>query len=208
MNFRSLLLLPLAATPLQAATYAIDINDADNSVTQPGWLGLDAVRSTGVGSVTADGIEFTTSSTVGARLRGSVASPSPDALFGDFVFEDLANAALILEFGSAGDLAAGEWQVEAFAWDQSFQAVNQIVGFRTNGAETIVTTDAAASSSGPISTFTFTSDGTSAYDVFVRENNPNNRSRLSAVRPTQVPEPSSTALTALAPCGFILRRKR
>ncbi len=205
-----------------ATTYSIDINDADNVLTAPGWTGLNAVHSGNGGSVDVGGVVFGIASSDGARLRGSTASPNPDALVGDFAFDDGGNEAIILLFGAAGDLAAGTWQVEVWSYDSSFITLgDQILGLRTNGSENadatidgmlqgngIVTNNMASSSSGPAASFTFLSDGASSYDIFLRENNANNRTRLNAVRLTQIPEPSSALLLGLGATGWIFRRRR
>jgi len=195
-----MILMLALAVGARAQTYKIDINDTDNSVTMPGWTGLDATHTGDGGSVTVGGVNFWISSSDGSRLRGSVGSPNPDALFGDFAFDDGANQAVILNFGGAGALPAGRWQVKMYIWDQSFPGTlgNQITAYRVNTAATIVDSAVVPSASGPASTFYFISDGTSAYDVFVRENNGNNRSRLNAVELTRLPEqPASSYKTTV-----------
>jgi len=165
--------------------YSIDINDADSPVTAPGFVGLSATHTGNGGSVSIDGVAFAPFSADGSRLRGSVGSPNPDALTGDFVFDDGAGQAVGLAFGGAGHLAAGTWQVELWIYDpppNTFGPV--IVGWRRNGAETIISESVVATTGSPAVTFNFDSDGGSAYDVFVRENNDRNRSRLNAVRLT------------------------
>jgi hypothetical protein len=161
--------------------YSIDLNDADAPVTRDGWTGLNCDHGTGAGSVTLHGIKFETFSAIGSRFRGSVAVPNPNALVGDFAFDDGNNAAVGLLFGGAGDLPAGEWLVDVYAQDTDSPPGNMIVGYRIDAVDTIVTTDVVRAD-GPAITFPLTSDGVSAYDVFVRENSGNNRSRLNAVR--------------------------
>ena len=211
-----LTLSALLSLPTQAVVYAIDINDEDNPVTPAGWTGLSAGHTTGSpdfdpqGSVTVGGITFSLGSSDGARNRGAT---SPNSLTGDFAFDDGAGQAIILFFGGAGDLAAGDWMVEVWSHDSIAGGTgDQILGYRTNNTETEVTqtmNDTVGSETVPSFTFTFTSDGVSAYDVFVRENNGNDRSRLNAVRLTSlpIPEPSSALLTLLG-AGFLLRRRR
>lgn len=167
--------------PPEWTGYSIDLNDADTPVTRDGWTGLNAAHGNGAGSVTLHGIQFQTFSAKGARLRGSVTVPNPNALVGDFAFDDGGNAAVGLMFGGAGDLPAGEWLVDVYAQDTGSPPGNMIVAYRVNGTETIVSSGVTAAS-GPAVTFDLTSDGVSAYDVFVRENSGNNRSRLNAVR--------------------------
>lgn len=199
------IVLPAATT--QAATiYKIDINDASNSVTESGWTGLDATYSTNGGSVTVDGVTFAPASADGARLRGSVASPSPDALMGDFVYDDGNGQAVILLFGGPGDLQAGTWEVGVYFYDADHNIGSQKVGYRTNSTETMVDTAVAPNASGPAITFTFESNGSAAYDVFVRENT--DRTRLNAVTLTLIPEPGTLAVLALGALAACFRRKR
>ena len=82
-----------------------------------------------------------------------------------------------------------------------------IVGYRTNNIETEITANAIPHPTDPVSTFTFDSDGVARYDLFIRENNTQNRSRLNAVRLTLIPEPGSTML-ALGGIGVLLFRRR
>jgi hypothetical protein len=202
-----LLALPLAAHG--ATIYAIDINDAGNSVTASGWTGLDANHTGNGGSVTVDGVTFSPFSADGARLRGTTTNPNPNALTGDFIFDDGGGQSVGLLFGGAGDLEAGPWQVEVWIYDPDFDTSGVYVGWRESGSETIVADNVAQSAIDPAITFTFTSDGVSSYDVFVRENNTGNRTRLNAVRLTLVPEPSSSGVLLVAMMGLsLLRRKR
>lgn len=205
-------IIPLLCSSVfaHAAVYSIDINDADNSVTAVGWTALDTNHTGNGGLVTLDGIDFSVGSADGSRLRGTIGSPSPDALLGDFSFDDGSGQALIMFFGGAGDLAAGDWQVEVWVWDNNYGVGmgDQSVGYRTNGTETEMSATVAPSSSGAAYTFNFTSNGTSTYDLYLRENNAGNRSRLNAVRLTLVPEPSSTALLGLGGLALLIRRKR
>lgn len=207
----------------QAATiYSIDINNEPNSVTAPGWVGLDVPQAGNGGPVTIGGIDFSIGSADGSRLRGTVASPNPNALTGDFAFDDGAGQAVIMFFGGAGDLMAGTWQVEVWAFESSGGVGDQILGLRTNGTENAsatingnlqsdgrVTDTMGSDPINPSGVFTFQSDGVSQYDIFVRENNGNDRSRLNAVRLTYVvPEPSSMVLLGLGGVAFLMRRKR
>jgi len=78
----------MTAATASAQTYRIDINDADDSVTSSGWSGLDAAHTSNGGGVTVGGVTFECTSCDGARLRRSAGNPNPDALFGDFVYDD------------------------------------------------------------------------------------------------------------------------
>lgn len=201
-------LIAASLLPASAATvYSIDINDANSPVTASGWTGLDTVNTGNGGSVTIGSIDFSIGSSDGARLRGTVGSPNPNALTGDLAFYDGAGQAIILFIGGAGDLLAGDWQVEVWMHDATSPLGDSIVGYRTGGAETIINNNVAANATDAAISFTLTSDGASAYDIFVRENNAENRSRLNAVRLTSVPEPS-TGLLGLLGALALLRRRR
>jgi len=217
---RALLVSSLLGTAAHAATvYAIDIDTtrvggADTSgplATESGWTSLDATNpaSSNGASVTIDGVNFSIASADGSRVRHTGGSLSPNDLTGDFVFDDGAGQAVLLLFGGAGDLQAGTWQVEMWAWDETSPIGGDLIAaYRTNNAETIVTSTATPDPVNPAAVFTFESDGASTYDVFFRENNANNRARLNAVRLTLIPEPSS-ALLMLGGLGtFLLRRRR
>ena len=187
----SLLCLGFSSVGSQAqTTYAIDINDADfPAETEPGWVGLPATHTGDGGTVNDGGLDFTIGSSDGARLRGGAGTPTPNALTADFAFDDGAGQAIILFFGGAGDLAAGDWQVELWTHDETSPPGDfQIVGYRTNNTETIISNSVSTSgdNSTPAITFNFNSDGASAYDVFIRENNDSDRSRLNAVRLTRL----------------------
>ncbi len=217
------IIMCFVAGGLKAATlYMIDINQSANSVTESGWTGLDVTGNNS--AVTVDGVEFRVGSIDGALLRGTTGSPNPDALVGDFIYDDGAGQAVILYFGNQGSagptLQAGTWQVEVWSYDSAAGINNQFLGLRTNNNENaaatingvlqgngIVTSTMSGTSSGPAHTFTFLADGSSYYDVFARENNNEDRSRLNAVRLTLVPEPSTFLLAVLSGL-FILRRQR
>ncbi|MBN1851182.1 MAG: PEP-CTERM sorting domain-containing protein [Pirellulales bacterium] len=93
-------------------------------------------------------------------------------------------------------------------YDASSIIGTQIVGYRANETETIVGTDVEQNATDPAITFQFTSDGVSAYDVFVRENNDGNRSRLNAVTLSLIPEPTSLGLLGLVLFGLVLMRRK
>ncbi|NWK55763.1 PEP-CTERM sorting domain-containing protein [Verrucomicrobiaceae bacterium N1E253] len=208
MKTLSCLLLSMGAC-YGATVYSIDINDADAPLTTSGWTGLNSPHSADGGAVTVDGVEFRISSSDGSRLRGSPSNPAPDSLVGDFAFDEgAANSAIILHFGQAGSLVAGDWLVEVWSYDSGSSVGTQMVGYRRNGTETIVHTDVEVSASGPAASFTFSSDGVGAYDVFLRENSSGNKTRLNAVRLTLIPEPSTASLFGLAGVALLLRRQR
>jgi hypothetical protein len=207
-----LLGLSVLINPSNAQTYKIDINDADASVTEAGWTALNALH-TGSGSiVTIDGIPFEIFSADGARVRGGVATPNPNALTGDFVFDDGAGQAVGMYFGGAGDLPLGFYQVDVYIYDAGAVILDQIVGWRRDGVENVVGSNFLPDATNPSATFEFYCDGIGRYDLFVRENNTGDRTRLNAVALTylRVPEPGSAALLlGVAAVGaFALRRTR
>jgi hypothetical protein len=196
-----------------APPYLIDIDSttpAGPIATEPGWISLDATAGNGSG-VTVDGITFSVGSVDGSRLRVANGSPDPNPLTGDFIFDDGANQAVILFFGAAGSLQSGLWQVDLYTYDAlaPYGLGTQIVGYRTNAVETIVSNAVLADPINPAISFMFTSDGVSAYDVFVREGSEFDRSRLNAVRLSYVPEPSTVALAVVAAgCAALFGRRR
>ena len=134
---------------------------------------------------------------------------TPNDLTGDFAFDDGVDQAIILFFGQAGQLPAGTWMVETWIWDSTIASLgNMFVGYRDDGMEFEQTDAAVPDATDPASTFTFVSDGTSRYDLYVRENNAGNRARLNAVRLTLIPEPSSSLLALLSGLFFLGQRRR
>jgi hypothetical protein len=191
-------------------TYMIDIDSTDPAgpiATEVGWTSFDGTLGNASPALTIDGIDFSVASADGSRLRGG-ASPNPNALTADFVFDDGAGQAIVFFFGTAGQLPAGTWQVEAWIHESSGGLGPSIVGWRRDNVETQITDNALENATDPASTFTFESDGIARYDLFVRENNTENRSRLNAVRLTLVPEPGSTVLALGGLSLLMLRRRR
>ncbi len=176
-----LLACGLAASACAATNYKIDINVAGSSATMAGWTGLDAAYTGGGGSVTVDGVTFATFSADGARLRGTVGAPNPNALLGDFAYDDGNGESVGLLLGGAGSLQAGTWEVDVYSCDATSPPGVQIVAYRVNTAERFVSTTTGPSLTGPAFTFRFLSDGVSAYDVFLRDNDAANRARINAV---------------------------
>lgn len=197
----------LAACGVAFAQYRIDIDSPIGDAlmsTETGWTSLDATSGNS-SSVTLDGISFKPFSADGSQIRTSGGVASPNKLTGDFVFDDGAGQAVGLLFGGAGDIPAGDWQVKIWIWDENISIGDSIVGYRRNDSETIVSTSVSADPVNPAIVFTFTSDGTSAYDVFVRENNSANVARLNAVElaapdgPTDILLSGTSIATSAAP---------
>ena len=65
--------LTFGASAQGAVVYRIDINDANASVTEPGWTGLDAAHTGNGGSVTVGDITFSASSSLNVWLTTSTA---------------------------------------------------------------------------------------------------------------------------------------
>lgn len=174
--------------------------------TESGWTSLDA---SGAGSVTVDGVTFTPFSEDGDRIRVSGGNANPNDLTGDFVFDDGPGESVGLLFGGAGDLEAGTWRVELWIWDETNSVDPVIVGYRRNGAETIVASGVLADADNPAISFVFESDGIGAYDVFVRDapGGSTHRTRLNAVRLVLLPAPSALP-AGLAMIGLLAARRR
>jgi len=197
----------LAACGGASAQYRIDLDSTTGGPlsTEAGWTSLDATSGNSA-TATVGGITFQPFSADGSAIRTSDGVASPNKLTGDFAFDDGAGQAVGLLFGGAGDLPAGEWRVRIWIWDEGTSIGNSIVGYRKNGAETIVGTSVSPDPVNPAIVFTFTSDGVSAYDVFVRENNSANVARLNAVELSPPSGPadiqlSGSSVATSAPIG-------
>ncbi|MEM6259481.1 MAG: PEP-CTERM sorting domain-containing protein [Planctomycetota bacterium] len=163
------------------------------------------------GSVTVGGIEFTQS--VGSN---GFRSDDPSPLTKDFAQAN-GGETMTVSFGGAGDLSAGLWQVEIWSYDYNFAADDFNTGILDDGVGTTLVTGATPNPSStlvastnrlPAVSFNFTSDGTSAYGVFlVDEPGSGTRTRLNALRLTLVPEPSSLALLGLSGLCMLRRRR-
>lgn len=166
------------------STYMIDVNDADNSETAAGWSGLDSPHTGSGGSLILDGIEFSTFSADGARLRTSGSGETPIDVNKDFVFDDGSNAAVGIVFGEAGDFIAGLWSMDVYIYDWGVSGADTMfhyVAYRDGSGEHILADDVLPNATGAAYSSTFKSNGVSSYDMFVRENNAANRSRLNGI---------------------------
>src|SRR5690606_30491417 len=85
-----------AAPSFGATTYKFDIDRAESPVTAPGWTSFPFPNTGTSATLVHDGIDFRISSADGARLRGTVDAPNPDALFGDFAFDEGENSSAII----------------------------------------------------------------------------------------------------------------
>ena len=182
-----------APKALSATSYFIDVGSGS---LEPGFTSL-------VNNVTIDSVTFTLTGTdsIGYFDRGLTT-----ALTTDGAQMNVDGSIFSLAFGGAGDMQAGEWQVEVWSYD-TFPAPSHNYGLITNGsngAPQVV--GAAPDQNNPAATFTFTSNGTDAYGLFVAETNVNNRNRINAVRLTLIPEPSALLLSGLG--GVLLLRRR
>lgn len=209
----------LAITESVDKLYRIDIDSSDNGgqtlQTTPGWTSLDASGTSNDAIVTVDGIDFQPFSADGSRNRPSISN----SVTSDFLFDDGSGQAVGLFLGNTGDLEAGTWRVEMYIYDNDGPGLpdDLVVGMRssTNDAhtagitETIISSEVQAAEDGPAITFTFESDGTSAYDVFVRDvaGGTVDRTRLNAVTLALIPEPSSLALLGMGGLALLRRRR-
>jgi hypothetical protein len=148
--------------------------------------------------------------TGGARTR-----TGPNDLTRDFVFEGGNRAAVVVNLGGPGALIAGTWQVRMWSWDNDFPTGlgggnigPQQAAWRRNGSENSVSMSVLGHPTDPAITFTFPSDGIGTYDVFLRENNTQNRMRINALTLALIPEPSTLTLLLGLLAVRIVRRKR
>ena len=168
-------------TPAYETTYRIDLDNSGSGgpFTEPGWTALPLVNASTSGSVDINGVTFAVSGFAGSRNRGTGNSTT---LTRDFAFSNTTE--IKMTFGAAGDLPAGVWEVSMWSWDQDVAGSLPLaaVGYRVNGGSDIVAnTGLAVNRAYPVSTFLFTSDGVSSYEVFIRSGTPGAAARLNAV---------------------------
>ena len=193
-------LILTASVASSATTYLIDVG---NGPVETGFTQMAVTTNT----VTIDSVTFTLTGTaaIGSFDRGA-GTPQTD-LTRDGAQMNVDGARYSLAFGGAGDLQAGEWRVEVWSWD-SFPSPTHEYGLITNGSDGApLVTGAALDPVDPAATFTFTSNGTDAYGVFLGETSAFNRTRINALRLTLIPEPSSLLLSGLGSL-LLLRRRR
>jgi len=205
-----------------ATTYKIDINSKQLSssssiasyVTEPGFTGLDLAGNANGDSVTVDGVTFEIFAVDGGhRFRGSEASPDPNAINADFVYENGEDAGMGVKLGGAGDLQVGTWEVEVYIWDASEVLGDHQISIEEleTAVDNVYSTTVSPVASGPAFTFQFESDGVTSYRLISREHNEANTVRLNGFTLTLVPEPSACVLLTLATVGMLVnpvRRKR
>ncbi|MGB6220911.1 PEP-CTERM sorting domain-containing protein [Haloferula sp.] len=200
----------LAVVAIQASdatVIAVDINSSENpTATQTDFAALVVGRNDGAGSLTTGGILFTVVGGAGSRDRSG-----PNNLTRDTAFPATAAGSQIgVTFGGAGDLPAGEWKLEVWSHDNDggTPVGDLLVGVTIGGIEQ---TPVSATSGGdidpPAAVVMFTSDGSSAYGLYVEEDNTNNRARLNGFRLTLVPEPSVALLSGLGVLALFRRRR-
>lgn len=202
----TLLTTLLGATAHAVTVYAFDINESNApTVTGSGFTPFVVDRNTGAGSTVQNGITFSIAGAAGARNR-SVGSSD---LTRDFAFVDGSGAFIDFNFGAAGALAAGQWDVEIWVGDTQEDIGIQSVGLITNGTKTtqVASVTPSVSATPPAASFSFVSDGSSSYGIFVTENSARDRTRLNGIRLTQIPEPSLPLLSLLGILPFLRRRR-
>lgn len=214
----SLAACAFAGSSVQAASfYNIDIGPGGGGV-EPGYTELVSTFNGSGGSVTIDGDTFTLVGQGGARDRGAVNPAGINEVTADFAFKEAGAGGVEfqLTLGGAGALEAGVWELSVYSYDSNVPITDQIIGLYTNGgSEVIYGASVDGTLIGPALTFQFTSDGTSAYSLFLRDSAANptagtdaeDKVRLNGIDLTLVPEPASGAM-ALVGLGALATRRR
>ena len=217
-----------ADTALSATVYNIDIGVNTSTLVKAGYTGLTGSNDA---TATIDGRLFTlgisapgANAASGSRNRTLTGAPAGiDALTADFTFaqSDPGGVQITLALGAAGALQAGTWQMSVYSadWNVGLAAiVDQRIGIiTTTGVTTSEVTYGAAVDQvfdGPATTFTFTSDGVSAYTLFVRDslastlsNGADDAVRFNGIDLVLIPEPSTALLGAIGFLALIRRRR-
>lgn len=180
--------------PVSDTIYQIDLDNSETlggPFTEPGWTSLSLVNASTSGSVDINGVTCAVSGFAGSRNRTNTSNST--ALTRDFVFSN--GAAITMAFGGAGDLPAGLWEVSMWSWDTDVPVAPATVGYRVNsGSDVVVSTGLTADPAYPVSTFQFTSDGVSSYEVFTSSDTLSGNVRLNAVSLRLVPTSMASKL--------------
>ena len=209
------LILPVMAvfaqTSMSATVYNIDIGLDTTTILKAGYTGLVTPFTGSGGSVTIDGDLFLVAGNIGSRARtvGGVSPGVPDNLTADFTFQN--SGMITLTLGSAGGLQAGIWEISVYSSDFNIGSdFNQRVGIIEGVTETVYSSSVDGVNLGPATTFQFTSDGVSAYSLFIRDavatGGLNDTIRLNGIDLVLIPEPSTALLGTLG--GMLLLRRR
>lgn len=192
---------PIPHTPTE---FRIDIDSTTTGPldTTPGWTSLDATEPSAGDEVAIGDAIFEVFNAAGSRSRSG-----PNSLTRDLIYRDGTGATVGLEIWH---LPAGVYEAKVWAWDSGVAPPigALIVGWMEGSTETIVTTNAIPDPDDPIVTFRFTSDGTSMYRIFTRENNDTNQARFNALQLTRIPEPSTFLLAAFGLLGLVVAGRR
>lgn len=206
-----------AGNAFSATVYNIDIGPSGGGV-EPGYTELVSTFNGSGGSVTIDGDTFTLVGQSGARDRGTVGPAGINEVSADFAFKEAGagNVEMTLNLGAAGALQAGTWELSVYSYDSNVPIDDQIIGLYTNGASPVIYGAAVDGTLiGPALTFQFTSDGTSAYSLFLRDSAANptagtdstDKVRLNGIDLVLIPEPRAALLGAIG-LLVLLRRRR
>lgn len=205
------------STAHAATVYNIDIGPSGGGV-EPGYTELVSTFNGSGGSVTIDGDTFTLVGQGGARDRGVAGPVGINEVSADFAFKEAGDGGIemSLNMGAAGALQAGIWELSVYSYDSNVPIEDQIIGLYTNGASPVIYGAAVDGTLiGPALTFQFTSDGTSAYSLFLRDSTANpttgtdstDKVRLNGIDLVFIPEPSSLVLSGLGALVLFRRRR-
>lgn len=225
MKFKILTLFAMSAalsgTSYAASVYNIDIDAGGTTDVKAGYTRLESPFTGSGGSVTIDGDTFTLVGQAGSRARSTGGAGNSDGVNRDFAFIESGGGGVELgmQLGGLGALEAGTWSLSVYSWDSDVPIVGQTLGIYTDdGVNPILTTiysenNVDKSSTGPAATFNFVSDGTSAYQLFIRDDASSasaaqNKIRFNGIDLVLIPEPSSIGLVGLGSLLLLARRRR